>query len=154
MAAASLSSPTSAVSILSMIVIVSTIAQCHIASAMEDSHGSVMTDHFLGLNSRSGGRFLAENVKKGEQCDPVTNNICSGTGAKDGTQLLDCCKNHCRDVLGDRNNCGICGNKCKFGQLCCSGKCTAVAYDVENCGKCGKVCNPGVRCEYGSCGYA
>ncbi|THU45634.1 hypothetical protein C4D60_Mb02t20040 [Musa balbisiana] len=70
-----------------------------------------------------------ETVKKGDRCDPVTNNRCSGLQAKDGTQLLYCCKKHCRNVLSDRNNCGACGVRCGFGQLCCKGKCTAVAYD-------------------------
>ncbi|URE35350.1 Stigma-specific protein, Stig1 [Musa troglodytarum] len=113
---------------------------CRIASAMEKEY--------------AGSRFLAQGVKKGDRCDPVANNVCSGVQAKDGTQLLYCCKNHCRNVLSDRNNCGACGVRCGFGQLCCKGKCTAVAYDVDNCGNCGTVCQPGLRCEYGSCGYA
>ncbi|URE35351.1 Stigma-specific protein, Stig1 [Musa troglodytarum] len=108
----------------------------------------------MGLSPRAGSRFLAQGVKKGDRCDPVANNVCSGVQAKDGTQLLYCCKNHCRNVLSDRNNCGACGVRCGFGQLCCKGKCTAVAYDVDNCGNCGTVCQPGLRCEYGSCGYA
>ncbi|URD86243.1 Stigma-specific protein, Stig1 [Musa troglodytarum] len=98
---------------------------------------------------RARSRFLAqEAVKKGARCDPVTNNRCSGLQARDGTQLLYCCKKRCRNVLSDRNNCGACGLRCGFGQLCCKGKCTAVAYDVNNCGKCGTVCQPGLRCEY------
>ncbi|RWW21017.1 hypothetical protein GW17_00014841 [Ensete ventricosum] len=104
---------------------------------------------------RARSRLLAqEAVKKGDRCDPATNNRCSGLQPKYSTQLLYCCKNHCRNVLSDRNNCGACGVRCGFGQLCCKGKCTAVAYDLNNCGKCGTVCQPGLRCEYGSCGYA
>ncbi|XP_008794174.3 protein GRIM REAPER-like [Phoenix dactylifera] len=154
MATTSLSSRRLAASILLITIVMMIVVESHIASAMEDGYGSVMMGHFLGLNPRSGSRFLAENVKKGDRCDPETNNICSGTKAKDGSQLLYCCKNHCRNVLSDRNHCGVCGSGCRFGQLCCNGKCTAVAYDIKNCGKCGEVCSPGERCEYGTCGYA
>ncbi|XP_039142600.1 protein GRIM REAPER-like [Dioscorea cayenensis subsp. rotundata] len=128
--------------------------QTYIATSLDD-HGyhGVLNDHFQSLNPRSGSRFLA-NVVKGDKCDLVTNNVCPGIPAKGNSQLLYCCKNHCRNILSDRNNCGVCGNKCGFGQLCCNGKCTAVAYDVSNCGECGNVCKAGVRCEYGSCGYA
>ncbi|KAH7657693.1 Stigma-specific protein Stig1 protein [Dioscorea alata] len=128
--------------------------QTYIATSLDD-HGyhGVLNDHFQSLNPRSGSRFLA-NVVKGDKCDPVTNNVCPGIPAKGNSQLLHCCKNHCRNILSDRNNCGVCGNKCGFGQLCCNGKCTAVAYDANNCGECGNVCKAGVRCEYGSCGYA
>ncbi|KAJ0964825.1 hypothetical protein J5N97_025963 [Dioscorea zingiberensis] len=125
--------------------------QSYIALALDEhDHGyhAVLKEQFQSLNPRSGSRFLA-NVVKGDRCDPVTNNVCSGLPAKDNTQLLNCCKNHCRNILSDRNNCGACSNKCGFGQLCCNGKCTAVAYDVGNCGECGNVCKPGVRYDDG-----
>ncbi|PKA46841.1 hypothetical protein AXF42_Ash015735 [Apostasia shenzhenica] len=105
---------------------------------------------------RAGSRLILEDKpKKGDHCTPASNNVCpAGTPGRGGIELLSCCKNHCRDVLSDRNNCGGCGGACGFGQLCCNGRCTAVAYDVNNCGECGTVCRPGDRCEYGSCGYA
>ncbi|XP_065010752.1 protein GRIM REAPER-like [Musa acuminata AAA Group] len=140
------------VSVLS-IAICSIALHCHVALATQDEYAGVVTTHFMGLNPRAGSRFLAA-AKKGDRCDPVKNNVCLGNKAKNGSQLLQCCKNHCRNVLSDRNHCGYCGHKCGFGQLCCRGKCTAVAYDVRNCGKCGTVCSPELRCEYGSCGYA
>ncbi|KAJ8471925.1 hypothetical protein OPV22_026268 [Ensete ventricosum] len=126
-----------------LMAIYSIALHCRIASAVQEEY-----------HPRAGSRFLAA-PRKGDRCDPVRSNMCPGIRSKDGTQLLFyCCKNHCRNVLSDRNNCGFCGNKCGFGQLCCSGKCTAVAYDVNNCGQCGTACPPGLRCEYGSCGYA
>ncbi|CAD5164864.1 unnamed protein product [Musa acuminata subsp. malaccensis] len=153
MATTCLSSRRLLVSVL--LLMISPIAPpCRIASAMEEEYAAVVGNHFMGLSPRAGSRFLAQGVKKGDRCDPVANNVCSGVQAKDGTQLLYCCKSHCRNVLNDRNNCGACGVRCGFGQLCCKGKCTAVAYDVDNCGKCGTVCQPELRCEYGSCGYA
>ncbi|KAK9938076.1 hypothetical protein M0R45_014835 [Rubus argutus] len=105
-------------------------------------------------NFRSRSRFLASIIKKGAHCDPVKYNICNGISANNGTSILHCCKTHCRNTLGDRNNCGKCGHKCKLGQLCCHGSCAYVAYNDNHCGKCARKCSSGVKCEYGSCGYA
>lgn len=96
--------------------------------------------------------FLANKIKKGARCDASANNICSGIS--NGTGLLQCCKKHCRNVLGDRNNCGAGGHKCRFGQLCWGGNCTDIAYNRDHCGKCDKKCSNGVKCEYGVSGYA
>ena len=103
---------------------------------------------------RSRSRFLASVIKKGTQCHAERSNICNGVSANIGTGLLYCCKKHCRNVLGDKNNCGRCDNKCKFGESCCNGKCTNVVFDVNNCGSCSNKCAPGVKCQYGTCGYA
>ena len=139
--------------ILFLIIALSCIT---IASTDDDEYeySDAVTDDFQSLNPRSGSRFLREKIKKGDHCDEEKEDICPSVPARNGTQLLSCCKNHCRNVLSDRNNCGQCGAKCGFGQLCCNGICTVVAYDVNNCGKCGNVCPSGVRCEYGLCGYA
>ncbi|MQM15546.1 hypothetical protein Taro_048493 [Colocasia esculenta] len=124
------------------------------ASAIEEP--SPLARRFLltGRSLRTSPRFPPEKVKRGDSCDAATNNICPGVSVRNGTQLLQCCKTHCRDVLGDRNNCGRCGNRCGFGQLCCGGACTAVAYDENNCGKCGTTCTDEQKCVYGMCGYA
>nr|GMD90183.1 protein GRIM REAPER [Ipomoea batatas] len=98
-------------------------------------------------------RFLA-SIRKGKSCNAVSNNVCNGVSANNGTSLLYCCKKHCRNVLGDMNNCGGCGRKCGFGQRCCGGVCTDVVYNALHCGKCTTACLPGVKCNYGSCGYA
>ncbi|KAM3302316.1 protein GRIM REAPER [Capsicum chacoense] len=103
-------------------------------------------------NSKSG--IQATTIKKGASCDANRNNICNGVSANNGTSMLYCCKKHCRNVLGDMNNCGKCQNKCKFGQRCCGGVCTNVVYNPLHCGKCNKACLPGVPCDYGYCGYA
>ncbi|ESQ48444.1 hypothetical protein EUTSA_v10022293mg [Eutrema salsugineum] len=95
-----------------------------------------------------------KKIRKGMRCHVVSHNICNGVKAENGTSLLYCCKKHCRNILGDMNNCGRCGHKCRFGQRCCGGICTCVGFNPEHCGKCNKKCKPGVRCEYGYCGYA
>ncbi|WOL00749.1 hypothetical protein Cni_G09462 [Canna indica] len=139
------------------LLLVATVASSFFTLGSAEDYAGVVRSHFMGLSPRAGSRLLAAEaaVKKGDQCDPSARaNACPGIPAKDGTQLLYCCKNHCRNVLSDRNNCGQCGNKCGFGELCCAGKCTAVAYDINSCGECGAVCAPGLRCEYGACGYA
>jgi len=99
-------------------------------------------------------RFLATIIKKGRQCNRETNNICNGVRANKGRDLLFCCKNHCRNVLSDKNHCKVCGNKCKQGERCCNGVCTNVLSNAYHCGKCNKRCSPGDSCGSGVCGYA
>nr|XP_004488748.1 protein GRIM REAPER-like [Cicer arietinum] len=104
---------------------------------------------------KSKSRFLATAIKKGAQCNPIAKNICNGVLANKGTELLQCCKKKCVNVVGDMNNCGQCGNKCKLGgERCCGGVCINILYNDNNCGKCNKKCKGGVRCRIGFCGYA
>lgn len=95
-----------------------------------------------------------KKIRKGMRCHVASHNICNGVKADNGTSLLYCCKKHCRNILGDMNNCGRCGHKCRFGQRCCGGKCTYVGFNADHCGKCNKKCKSGVKCEFGYCGYA
>ncbi|XP_068666691.1 protein GRIM REAPER-like [Aristolochia californica] len=143
------------VTILCMMVIpLAFIPHSGVAQDAEEEEDYVLDNQFPGLNLRAGSRFLVSKIKKGEHCDPKSNNVCPGVSVNNGTGLLQCCKKHCRNILGDRNNCGKCGQRCAFGQLCCGGVCTNIAYNVGHCGKCNKKCPLGVRCEYGTCGYA
>ncbi|WJX73290.1 hypothetical protein P8452_57091 [Trifolium repens] len=105
-------------------------------------------------NQRSRSRFLASIIKKGTHCDRETNNICNGVRANKGKDLLFCCKKHCRNILSDKNNCNVCGHKCKQGEKCCNGICTNVMSNVNHCGKCKKECSNGDPCGNGFCGYA
>ncbi|XP_010502751.1 PREDICTED: protein GRIM REAPER-like [Camelina sativa] len=95
-----------------------------------------------------------KKIRKGMRCHVAGYNVCNGVKADKGTSLLYCCKKHCRNILGDMNNCGRCGHKCRFGQRCCGGICTNVGFNPKHCGKCNKKCKSGVKCEYGYCGYA
>ncbi|TQE04919.1 hypothetical protein C1H46_009390 [Malus baccata] len=122
------------------------------SSELEDNDEVYVIDS-PNPNFRSRSKFLASIIKKGAQCNPIKN-ICNGISANKGTGILYCCKKHCRNVLSDKNNCGKCGNKCKFGMRCCNGTCMNTTSDANNCGKCGKKCKYGVKCEYGYCGYA
>ncbi|KAL6283620.1 hypothetical protein ACE6H2_014549 [Prunus campanulata] len=122
------------------------------SSELEEKEEYVLDSPNPSFRSRS--RFLASIIKKGAHCDPIKHNICNGISANKGTSILHCCKTHCRNVLGDRNNCGKCGNKCKLGMHCCNGTCINTTFNANNCGKCGKKCKYGVKCEYGYCGYA
>lgn len=121
----------------------------------EDQLYVVDSPLMANINLRSSrSRFLASVIKKGAQCHPITNNVCNGIPANNRTSLLYCCKKHCRNILGDRNNCGQCGRKCKQGQRCCNRICTDITRSVNHCGKCHKKCAKGVKCEQGFCGYA
>lgn len=102
------------------------------------------------------GRFLSDIiVKKGAHCDPKSkhNNACDGVSGNGGRSLVYCCKMQCQDILGDINNCGECGQKCRHGELCCNGVCNNVVSNAYHCGKCGNKCKAGIKCELGYCGY-
>ncbi|KAL6535728.1 hypothetical protein OROHE_012572 [Orobanche hederae] len=124
----------------------------------ENEDGEYTLDSVFSNDKVRRSRFLASTVKKikkGEKCDAKTNpGVCDGVSANNGTSLLNCCKKHCRNVLGDRNNCGRCGQKCRLNERCCGGVCTDVLRNRTNCGKCKKKCAKGVGCEIGFCGYA
>ncbi|CAH8391237.1 unnamed protein product [Eruca vesicaria subsp. sativa] len=110
------------------------------------------------LTASSKTRLLVSHhkkIRKGMRCHVAgRHNICNGVKADKGTSLLYCCKKHCRNILGDKNNCGRCSHKCRFGQRCCGGVCTYVGFNSEHCGKCNRKCKTGAKCEYGYCGYA
>ncbi|KAL6570615.1 hypothetical protein OROGR_000165 [Orobanche gracilis] len=124
----------------------------------ENEYGEYTLDSVFSNDKVRRSRFLASTVKKIKKsatCDAKTNpGVCNGVSANEGTSLLNCCKKHCRDVLGDRNNCGRCGQKCRLNERCCGGVCTDVLRNRTNCGKCKKKCAKGVGCEIGFCGYA
>ncbi|KAL4282115.1 hypothetical protein GQ457_03G024070 [Hibiscus cannabinus] len=126
-----------------------------------DEEEEYVPDHPLIIpNLRSRSRFLRtsgrkDKISKGAHCESNSyHNICNGISVNNGNGVLHCCKNHCRNVHGDWNNCGGCGKRCRLGQRCCGGVCTDVWRNVNNCGKCGNRCSSGVKCEFGYCGYA
>ncbi|KAG6573172.1 Protein GRIM REAPER, partial [Cucurbita argyrosperma subsp. sororia] len=71
-----------------------------------------------------------------------------------GSPGPDCCKKKCVNVETDRNNCGMCGNKCKYSRICCNGRCVNPMFNKKHCGGCGNECSKGSSCAYGMCDYA
>jgi hypothetical protein len=75
-------------------------------------------------------------------CPPGTrcidgSGVCTGCS---GGQTL--CGRECRNLDGDRNNCGGCGNACNGGSACCAGRCVNPQGDDEsNCGGCNVFCS-------------
>ncbi|XP_060190948.1 protein GRIM REAPER [Lycium barbarum] len=123
----------------------------------DDESEDINDDEYYTLDtpfSNLRTKYPVTKIRKGASCDAQSNNICDGVSANNGTSMLYCCKKHCRNILGDMNNCGQCQKKCKFGQRCCGGVCTDVVYNPLHCGKCNKACLPGVKCDFGYCGYA
>ncbi|KAK8543296.1 hypothetical protein V6N13_136181 [Hibiscus sabdariffa] len=106
----------------------------------------VHTEQVLGLR-----RFLAQwNTKPSLTCDKFPR-ICR---IKNGSPGPDCCKKKCVNVKKDRFNCGMCGYKCKYGEICCRGQCVNASFDKRNCGGCNNKCRRGEFCVYGMCNYA
>ena len=74
----------------------------------EDDEEYVLDVPVLNPTSRSSRLLGSTNViKKGTRCYPLKYNVCNGVWADKGKSFLHCCKNHCRNVLGDKNNCGV-----------------------------------------------
>jgi hypothetical protein len=77
-------------------------------------------------------------------CPPAT---CTGGKIQNpNTCLCECpsgwtdCKNvGCRNLSGDRFNCGKCGNACAPDEDCCNGNCEKLNAD-PHCGSCGANC--------------
>ena len=133
------------ITILSLVIplLLSLQYQTAFSNDIEDDEEYVVDSPLSNLRSRS--RFLASVIKKGTHCNPITNNVCNGVSANKRKSLLYCCKKHCRNVLSDKNNCGVRGKKCQEGQHYCNGRCTNTFYNVHHCGKCNKKCKNGVK---------
>ncbi|KAJ6752056.1 hypothetical protein OIU85_002475 [Salix viminalis] len=103
--------------ILSLVfsILLASSSQMTLSSDIEDDDEEYVLDS-PPENFRSRSRFLASVVRKGTRCNAERGNVCNGVSANKGTSLIYCCKKHCRNVLGDENNCGICGNKCRFAE--------------------------------------
>ncbi|KAK1422580.1 hypothetical protein QVD17_17863 [Tagetes erecta] len=72
-----------------------------------------------------------------------------------GSPGPDCCKKKCVNVKTDKQNCGLCGKKCKNQEICCNGKCVNLMRDKRHCGGCNNRCKrSGSSCRYGMCTYA
>ncbi|KAK4733249.1 hypothetical protein R3W88_007510 [Solanum pinnatisectum] len=56
-----------------------------------------------------------------------------------------CCKKKCVNVLMNKQNCGFCGNKCKYNETCCKGQCVNTLFNKRHCGGCNK-CQEGSSC--------
>ncbi|GAB2212582.1 hypothetical protein Droror1_Dr00020558 [Drosera rotundifolia] len=71
-----------------------------------------------------------------------------------GSPGPDCCHKKCTNVMKDRDNCLMCGHRCREGESCCKGSCINLNWDRHNCGRCGNKCPHGEYCVYGMCDYA
>ncbi|XP_019168734.1 PREDICTED: stigma-specific STIG1-like protein 1 [Ipomoea nil] len=102
------------------------------------------------------GHFLAQKGKE-KKAEKTRNQTCNKNPricrAK-GSPGPDCCKKKCVNVMNDRQNCGLCGKKCRYNETCCRGKCVSTLFDKNNCGGCRKKCKKGTTCVYGMCSYA
>ncbi|XP_038895517.1 stigma-specific STIG1-like protein 1 [Benincasa hispida] len=93
--------------------------------------------------------FNFESLQKGVTCNKYPR-VCRAKGSKGP----DCCNKKCVNVETDRNNCGMCGNKCKYSRICCNGRCVNPMFNKKHCGGCNNECSKGSLCAYGMCDYA
>ncbi|KAI3849067.1 hypothetical protein MKX03_011510 [Papaver bracteatum] len=73
--------------------------------------------------------------------------ICNNKGSPPGTN--QCCMRKCVNILEDKNNCGVCGHKCKYSETCCQGRCVNPSYNPRHCGSCNNRCSKGAYCSFG-----
>lgn len=93
--------------------------------------------------------FNFESLQKGVTCNKYPR-VCRAKGSRGP----DCCNKKCVNVETDRNNCGMCGNKCKYSRICCNGRCVNPMFNKKHCGGCNNECSKGSLCAYGMCDYA
>nr|XP_043611571.1 stigma-specific STIG1-like protein 1 [Erigeron canadensis] len=95
------------------------------------------------------GRFLAQQPTGLVKCN-INPRLCRAKGSPGP----DCCKKKCVNVHTDKQNCGLCGKKCKNMEICCKGSCVNPMVNKRHCGGCNNVCNRGDSCVRGMCSYA
>ncbi|KAL4562515.1 hypothetical protein LXL04_034721 [Taraxacum kok-saghyz] len=94
------------------------------------------------------GRFLAD-TRGFRKCNKNPR-LCRAKGSPGP----DCCNKKCVKVTVDKQNCGLCGRKCKYMEICCKGSCVNPMVNKRHCGGCNYVCRRGYVCVHGMCGYA
>ncbi|KAL9998754.1 putative stigma-specific protein Stig1 [Helianthus debilis subsp. tardiflorus] len=95
------------------------------------------------------GRFLAQQPKGLMKCNKNPR-LCRAKGSPGP----DCCNKKCVNVKTDKQNCGLCGRKCKHMEICCKGSCVNPMVNKRHCGGCNYVCKRGNSCVRGMCSYA
>nr|GEY73871.1 hypothetical protein [Tanacetum cinerariifolium] len=116
------------------------------ATPINDDDEDLMPTHG---SLRGGSRFLAQHSSGLLKCNKNPR-LCRARGSPGP----DCCNKKCVNVKTDKQNCGLCGKKCKHQEICCKGKCVNVMKDKRHCGGCDKRCKKGNTCVYGMCSYA
>ncbi|KAL8259319.1 hypothetical protein R6Q59_027272 [Mikania micrantha] len=95
------------------------------------------------------GRFLAQQPNGLLKCNKNPR-LCHAKGSPGP----DCCNKKCVNVMTDKQNCGLCGRKCKHMEICCKGHCVNPMVNKHHCGGCNYVCERGDSCVRGMCSYA
>lgn len=95
------------------------------------------------------GRFLAQQPRGLMKCNKNPR-LCRAKGSPGP----DCCNKKCVNVNTDKQNCGLCGRKCKHMEICCKGSCVNPMVNKRHCGGCNYVCKRGDSCVHGMCNYA
>ena len=114
----------------------------------DDDYGS--DDFVVRSSDESPGRFLLG----GKGSHGLTCNKFPRVCLVNGGRRRHCCRGKCVNLMGDRNNCGKCGKKCKYGHICCRGKCANPNVSKKHCGGCNHGCGSGGFCSFGLCNYA
>lgn len=95
------------------------------------------------------GRLLGQQPKGLLKCNKNPR-LCHAKGSPGP----DCCGKKCVNVMTDKQNCGLCGRRCKHMEICCKGTCVNPMVNKRHCGGCNRVCHRGDSCVHGMCSYA
>ncbi|MFS8015518.1 putative stigma-specific protein Stig1 [Helianthus anomalus] len=132
--------------ILITLIILMALAINLSATPIEDDEEDLVP---ISDSLRGASRFLAQHSRGLVKCNKNPR-LCRAKGSPGP----DCCKKKCVNVKIDKQNCGLCGKKCKNQEICCKGKCVNLMTDKRNCGSCNIKCKKGNSCKLGMCSYA
>ncbi|KAJ0803584.1 putative stigma-specific protein Stig1 [Helianthus annuus] len=99
--------------ILITLIILMALAINLSATPIEDEEDLVPISGSL----RGASRFLAQHMRGLLKCNKNPR-LCRAKGSPGP----DCCNKKCVNVKTDKQNCGLCGKKCKNQEICCKGE--------------------------------
>ncbi|KAI3834571.1 hypothetical protein MKW92_047662 [Papaver armeniacum] len=88
--------------------------------------------------------------------------ICNNVNKGNPPGTNQCCMKKCVNILEGKNNCGVCGHKCKYSETSFFIEFSSFprkkkinpSYNPRHCGSCYNRCSKGASCSFGLCNYS